>query len=141
MPESWIAHGYLQESLERRERDLLAIGSNFDAHGNECLPATNSMKSPNRLLEFLLDSRYSVSKRSLPATLVPLNECILAILWELEAPSSSCHILRGERLDDFLNLLGAAAQFQANIETICNRVATLKLSFKVNGLLQDQLVA
>jgi hypothetical protein len=111
------ANKCLEAALDRRERDLTSLGAIAAGHVTENNTFTDDMKI---LIEFLPGSRYSPLKHSLPAALTPLNECVLAIVWELQWNSTSRSILKEKTLEDLVTLLRSAAKFQADTETVSN---------------------
>jgi hypothetical protein len=72
------------------------------------------------MLSFLSGTRYSSIKKPLPNALALLNECILAILWELQENFSSQSILGDGGVDDFVTLIRLASLFQADTESVSN---------------------
>jgi hypothetical protein len=73
------------------------------------------------IIDCFPDSRYSSLSANLPIPLVPLNECLLGIVWEFLDRPSNCTILNADgTLQSFMPLLRSAVLYQAKIETVSN---------------------
>jgi hypothetical protein len=58
---------------------------------------------------------------SAPPALIPLNECILAIAWELDDRLSNRDVIKvldNTPLESFVTLLRSAAKYQAKLESV-----------------------
>jgi hypothetical protein len=110
---------FLQRQIQQRERDLMALGSEMTDHIDgtyDWLGITFEIRQ--HMLGLLPGTRYSGLKISLPSALTPLNECILAILWELQITSLSRLTSGDGNLKDFVTLIQSAAHFQADTESV-----------------------
>jgi hypothetical protein len=122
--ESWQGvnrvNGSLREAIERREQDLMAIFSDMTGHSDEIHDTSGDITIQKHMLSFLPGTRYSPIKKPPPNALAPLNECVLAILWELQENFSSQSILGDGGVDDFVTLIWFASRFQADTESVSN---------------------
>ncbi len=93
-------------------------------------------------VECFRGSRYSSLKSSLPAAVVPLNECILDSIWEIShSPASHAMVESCSGIQKFILMCLSAASYQAKLE---NAGLLLGQSIIVVILLtrpQDQLIA
>jgi hypothetical protein len=117
------ANGSLQKAIQRREQGLMMFGLMMASQAEVTSDFTETTYV-HFFLEFLPGTRYSPTKQPLPSTLAPLNECILAILWELRNADPPLSILPKGTLHEFVNLLQAAALFQSINESVSNMMIT-----------------
>lgn len=114
-----------KKELQRREHGLATLSKEVDnlADKSSTLPLPNQI---HRLMfDFLPGTRYSPTTEAFTSTLVPLYECILAILWEFRETSSSLSILRDRTVDEFAALIQGAAIFQARTESVSDLMTSL----------------
>lgn len=113
------ANDFLRRQIQRRERDLMALGSEMTDHIDGTYDWWEiSFEIREHMLGLLPGTRYSGLKISLPSALTPLNECILAILWELQKTSLPRLTPGDGNLKDFVTLIQSAAHFQADTESV-----------------------
>jgi hypothetical protein len=67
-----------------------------------------------------LQNSSSISSTQLPsqATLIPLDQCIFSIIWEFSYLPPPARMLNDRTLGEVVNLLHAAARYQACLETV-----------------------
>jgi hypothetical protein len=122
----------LRKAIERREIELACVGislTNYDTENITSLPASKVLSIEHltsnwralSIIDCFPDSRYSSLKANLPIPLVPLNECLLGIIWEFLDRPSNCTILNADgTLQSFMPLLRSVVLYQAKIETVSN---------------------
>lgn len=121
--EQWgVANRYLKELVDDRERDFETLGRFAAGHVEGDKPWSPEIKT---LLEILPRSRYSQLRK--PNSLMLLNECILAIVWEIQKIPWSCAIPERGKLDEIVTLLRSAAHLQAVTSTVRNLILLFAL--------------
>jgi hypothetical protein len=110
---------FLRRQIQQRERDLMALDFEMTNHIDGSYGWWGiTFEIRQHMLGLLPGTRYSGLKISLPSALTPLNECILAILWELQETPLSRLTLGDGNLKDFITLIQSAAHFQADTESV-----------------------
>ena len=115
------SNNLLQENLKRREAELMDLGDAVSGSRYEGGSTTVGLSELERVgaLKCFAGSRYSYVESDCLSELIPLNECILAIAWELiyqQRLKSS----EEESLGGLVPLLQSAALFQSKVESVSN---------------------
>ena len=123
-----------RKAIERREKELVCMGisiTDYDAEDITLPPTSKALSVIEHLppdwkvlaiIDCFPNSRYSSLSANLPIPLVPLNECLLGIVWEFLDRPSNCTILNADgTLQSFMPLLRSAVLYQAKIETVSNQ--------------------
>ncbi|KAF4630709.1 hypothetical protein G7Y89_g7426 [Cudoniella acicularis] len=127
----------LQRHIERRDKKLKSLNPADDTQIHASHFAASDL--PLGLTVPLYSSIRS--PKFFPPGLTPLNECILAIAWELNNQSSACDVLEifgNSTLESFITLLRSGAIYQAKLERVR---PTSPLQNATDSLFQDQLIA
>jgi len=111
------SNNLLQENLKRREAELMDLGDAVSGSRYEGGSTTVRLSELERVgaLKCFAGSRYSYVESDCLSELIPLNECILAIAWELIYQQRLKRSLGG-----LVPLLQSAALFQSKVESVSN---------------------
>lgn len=115
----------LQNHIKRRDEELRALYP-----GNVTQTPASRFHPGDLPLSLTIPLYLSLRapKNPLPA-LIPLNECILDIAWEISnlgLASSILKFLENKPLDSFVTLLRSAAMYQAKLESLRHITTLLK---------------
>jgi hypothetical protein len=136
------ANTFFRDTMNRREMALVRLvqATEYSAEDD---PILHDMEIRPLLQECLPGNCTPIKQPGLVA-LNPLNECILAIAWELfDYPFSCFDITETGNLGGLVRLLPSVARYQAKHQSELNSVRPFSrfLNSKTNFNLQDQLIA
>lgn len=150
MDKPWLYANHCRlEIFAQREKNLLSgfTNSSTPTKVDQFLQGFETRKPLLANLQqtrFLLLERFS---KTAPAVLIPLEDCILSILWGfLECESAQKAIqpwmtLHNGTLEDFIILLNSAAVYQASIGSVSSYIHIISTSIQSDVNLQNQLIA
>jgi len=110
-----IANVRFREAKIQREKEMTSLYYDVDNHQSNPLLQKAIVRSI--LKERLPASTRSATQSSMPATLVPLNDCIMDIIWELHRLPAP-HSLLDIPSEKWMLLMRHAALYQVKIETV-----------------------
>jgi hypothetical protein len=114
-----------QRAIKRRNEALLNAKTPFSSFNSP--RSTSDIDQFRRSLELSFTSHPSVDPAHL-STLIPLNECIFAIVWEaIDCPKLEPTLSTNDEMVDQFILLRSAANYQASYANVSGHAAWLRL--------------